>query len=161
MIVMAPEDLRDQAGMERAFRRYFADVREQCPGTLNAMLEPRLVAWDFREKTVTLAVDTRPWMANPGGIVHGGVTAACLDLVMGLLCRYFSGGRMTRTVHQDVDYLRAAKIGKTLCIRAESIKLGSSLCFTRGTVWAEGDPERPLASAVGCYAVDPAGGAST
>lgn len=155
MILMRQEDLRDQAGMERAFRAYFEDVKTDCPGTLNHLLEARPLSCDYDGRAVTLAAETKPWMANPGGILHGGVTAAYLDLVMGLVCRYFSGGKMTRTVHADVNYLRAIPIGETIHIGASVTKLGRGICFSEGRVWAQGQPERLLATASGSYSLQP------
>ena len=153
MILMCQKDLNDQAGMERAFQTYFRDIKKDCPGTLNDLLEARFVACDFLSRSLALSSETKPWMANPGDILHGGITAAYLDLVMGLICRYYSGGRMTRTVHTDVSYLRAIPIGKNICIEAKATKLGTGICFAEGRIYFPGETERLLATAVGTYSV--------
>ena len=153
MIVMAEDTLHDQAGMERAFRTYFQTLREESPDTLNAMLNADFLACDRERMTVTLRAETKPWMTNPGNILHGGVTAAYLDLAMGLLCRYFTGGRMTPTIHVDVTYLRTITVGDALCFRASMVKAGGTICFTEASLWGEDRPDRPLASATGAYHV--------
>lgn len=154
MIIMDENSLHDQAGMERAFRAYFEDVYTVCPGTVNALVNARLQSCDYSEQWVVLSAETAPWMANPGGILHGGITAAYLDLVMGLLCRYYSGGRMNRTIHMDVNYLRAVEIGSRICVRAEISKLGRGICFSSGSIWREDDPTRLLATATAAYSVE-------
>ena len=154
MILMDPADLQDQAGMYRAFARYFQDVQTLCPGSLNAMLDASISCCSYSKRQIILQAETKPWMANPGGILHGGITSAYLDLSMGLICRYFSGGRMTRTIHADVNYLRAVPIGTRICIRASLTKPGSGVCFTEGAIWADGSPQRLLATANGAYSVD-------
>ena len=153
MILMDKSDLLDQAGMERAFSRYFEDVKGECGDTLNAMLDAHVLSCDFAARSVVLWAETTPWMANPGGITHGGISAAYLDLVMGLLCRYFSNGHMTVSIHMDVNYLRAIPIGTRLCIQAKITKAGKSICFVEGSLWAENDPEELLATAGGAYSV--------
>lgn len=153
MILMDPETLHDQAGMERAFQKYFLDVKQECGDTLNAMLNPHLLSCSYDERSVILSAETEPWMANPGGILHGGITAAYLDLVMGLLCRYFSNGHMTVSIHMDVNYLRAVPIGQKLCIQARVTKTGHSICFVEGSLWAEDQPDYLLATAGGAYSV--------
>lgn len=153
MILMKEEDLMDQAGMERAFRNYFRDVKQQCPGTLNDMLDAEFLCCDRENMTVTLRTRTKPWMANPGGITHGGITAAYMDLIMGLLCRYFSGGRMTVSIHVDVNYLRAVPIGREIRIGAKITKAGNSICFAEGRMWMPEEPTVPLVTAGGSYSV--------
>lgn len=153
MILMDKRDLLDQAGMERAFRRYFEDVKRECGGTLNDMLDAHVRSCDFDDRSVILWAETKPWMANPGGITHGGITAAYLDLVMGLLCRYFSNGYMTVSIHMDVNYLRAIPIGTRLCVQAKITKTGKSICFVEGSLWAEDVHEELLATAGGAYSV--------
>lgn len=153
MILMDKAHMNDQAGMETAFQNYFRDVKTECPGTLNDMLDAHVESCDWAGRAVTLSAETKPWMANPGGITHGGITAAYMDLTLGLLCRYFSGGRMTVSIHVDVTYLRAVPIGKRICIGAKITKTGNSICFAEGRMWFPEEPDEPLVTATGSYSV--------
>ena len=152
MVLMKKEDLLDQAGMERAFRGYFEDIKQQCGGTLNDMLDMELLCCSREEETVELSARTKPWMANPGGITHGGIIGAYLDVVMGLLCRYFSGGHMTVSIHMDVNYLRAVPIGEHIRVGAKLTKAGSSICFVEGYI-RDQKGETLFATAGGTYSV--------
>ena len=58
-------------------------LRRSLPG-LN--LFPRFVDCDGPRLQLELAFDTKPWMSNPMGVVHGGVTAILMDTAMGILC---------------------------------------------------------------------------
>lgn len=153
MITMNPDTLLDQAGMERAFTQYFEDVKTQCSGTLNPMLDAHLLSCSREQQTLTVWAEPQPWMANPGGILHGGIIAAYMDVVMGLLCRYCSGGYMPVSIHVDVDYLRAVPIQGKIIVEARINHLGSSLCAAEAKLWAFDQPQRLLATAGGTYSI--------
>ena len=155
MIVLRKEDLKDQEGMARAFRWYFENVAADadCRGTFNTMLGARFEACDYAKKTLTLSMEAQHWMANPSRMMHGGVTASLLDMAMGLLCRYCSGGFMTPTISMSVDYLRPAPIDRRLFIRAEITMCGFTVCHAVGSMWAEDKPEKLLATSAGSYYV--------
>ena len=153
MIVLKKEDLNSQEGMERAFRGYFVEAKRQFEGQFNTMLGTELEACSYEKQTVTLTMAPQPWMGNPMGILHGGVTASVLDMTMGLLCRYFSGGYMTPTVSMNVQYLRAGSLDRRLYIRAELTKRGMGVCYALGRLWEEGAEDRLLATSSGAYYV--------
>lgn len=155
MIVLRNEDLHDQAGMERAFRWYFEHVGDDpdCRGTFNTMLAAQFESCDYARRVLILRMEAQHWMSNPGRMLHGGVTASILDMAMGLLCRYCSGGHMTPTVSMSVDYLRPAPLDRALYIRAEVTSRGFSICHAVGSMWADGTPEKLLATASGAYYV--------
>lgn len=153
MIYLDREDLRDQKGMERAFRKYFQDVQKECDGTFNAMLDVAFESCDFEKKSLTVRVALKPWMANPGGILHGGVSASLMDYAMGLLCRYFGGGVMTPTVSMEVGYQRPGVIGGQLLVRADMTMCGFTLCHATGRAWMEGDEDKTVCTATGVYYV--------
>ncbi|MBR2716633.1 MAG: PaaI family thioesterase [Oscillospiraceae bacterium] len=153
MIVLDPADLTSQEGMERSFRGYFIDAKREFDGQFNTMLHTELVDCSYDDSTLTLAMEPEPWMGNPMGILHGGITASVLDLTMGLLCRYCSGGFMTPTVSMDVQYLRAAALDRRLFIRAELTKRGMGICYAVSRLWAEDREDRLIATASGAYYV--------
>ena len=153
MIVLDGKDLHDQAGMERAFRQYFIDAAREFSGQFNTLLGTELYTCDFARSVVTLTLAPQPWMGNPMGILHGGITASLLDMTMGLLCRYCSGGYMTPTVSMSVNYLRSGPLDKRLYVRAELTKRGMSVCYADGRLWAEGSEDRLIATATAAYYV--------
>ena len=153
MLALRESDLHDQAGMERAFQDYFARVASEQSGTFNAMLSPTLVQCGYEGKTLVLRAELRDWMRNPGGILHGGITASLLDFTMGILARYCTGGRMTPTVSMDVGYLRAGPTKGAVYMKAKIVKPGRRFVHAACTLWAEGQEDRPLATATGIYSV--------
>lgn len=155
MIVLPREYLHDQEGMEHAFRWYFENVCSdpQCDGTFNTMLDARFESCDHERRRLVISIEGVRWMSNPSSILHGGVTAAVLDMAMGLLCRYCTGGYMTPTIDMSVSYLRPAPLGKKLMIEAEVTKPGFSICHVIGRMWVDGAEDAVLATSAGSYYV--------
>ena len=155
MIVLLPEDLHDQAGMERAFRWYFEHVGEDpdCDGTFNTMLDCRYESCDYASRKLIVSMQGKHWMSNPSKMLHGGVTASVLDMVMGLLSRYCSGGYMTPTIDMSVSYLRPAPVNKKLFVEAEVTRRGFSICHAIARMWEEGKENALLATSAGSYYV--------
>lgn len=155
MIRMPEEYLGSQAGMEKAFANYFEQLytggHEQ---TLNALLKPELLSCDYEGRSLTMAVPVETWMTNPNLIFHGGMTATVADLVMGLVSRYFAGGKLTPTVNMNISYLGSVPLGGKLCCRATCDKAGFSLVYVSAVLWCEGEEDRPAATATATYYVN-------
>lgn len=153
MIIIPEETLHDQKGMEEAFRIYWQKLFQDNGSTMNAVLKPQQLDCNFEKQTLTLAVKAEPWMMNPNNVMHGGITASVADMVMGLVSRYFSGGKITPTIQMDMSYLAPVPNGSTLVCRAELIKAGFSITTASARLWTAEDSERPVATATGIYHV--------
>lgn len=151
MIQMNKTDLNSQEGMERALREYLDRLTDNGDGTFNGMVAAALDRCDYEKRTLVLRVQTQSWMENPNGVLHGGVSAAILDIAMGTLARYFTGGGMTPTVSMSVNYLRPVPVGAVIYLRAELPMRGFTLCHASCRMWVEGQPDRSLCTATGVY----------
>lgn len=150
-IHMSKEDTHDQEGMERAFRKYFEDLKNYGGQQLNELLECDFVFCSFEEKEVWLKANPKPWMSNPEGLMHGGIIASYLDYAMGILCHYSVGEKLMPTIHMDINYLRPVYIGKPIWIRAKIIRQGKKVTYTESGIYPEGMKERLLAAGTGSY----------
>lgn len=153
MIDFRKEDLNDEEGMRRAYAYYEEQIRSVYADTFNGMLGARLQSCDYEGKEVTFVMDPAPWMANPNGVMHGGVTASFLDFSMGIVSRYFAGGHLTPTVSMNVNYLRPVALDKPLYCRACVKMNGFHLSAVTAELWAEGEREHLSATAEGSYYV--------
>ena len=144
----------DQQGMENACRAYFEKL-EGAEEQLNQLLDAEFYSCSFEEKKLTLKAKPKPWMANPNGLMHGGITASYFDYAMGVLSIYMSGWRMTPTLHMDVNYMRPIKIGKPICIETRVMKAGNKITYLDAVMYPENMPDKLLASATGAYYLVP------
>lgn len=145
------QDLRGQEDMERVFSGYFANMQNKGAGSFGAMLNTRLAHCDYKSRSIILRMELKDWMANPYGILHGGISAAVLDMAMGILCGYFSGGVMTPTVSMEVNYVKPGVIGGQLMIQADLTGCGATLCHAAAKAWMEDTPDRTVCTAAGVY----------
>lgn len=70
------------------------------------LLEPRLVACQCEEKTVTFAFPVKEWELNPEGGLHGGIIVTGFDVSFGLLCHYFAKQQMVTTINIATNFLK-------------------------------------------------------
>mgnify|MGYP004690967207 CR=1 FL=1 len=142
--------LASQAGMEAAMRDY-VDVINTQQNTFNKMLTPALLECSYEDKTVTFSFAVEPWMSNPQGIVHGGITASVLDFAMGFLCRYCSDGNMTPTVDMQIAYLRPIPLEGHIAVKARCVMSGRTIARTTAEAWSDARPGKICATASGTY----------
>ena len=153
MIDFRKEDLHDAEGMRRAYAYYEEQIHAHYADTFNGMLNAHLVTCDYNGHTATFAMDGKPWMANPNGVLHGGVTASFLDFTMGVVSRYYSGGHITPTIQMNVNYLRPVPIKGPIYCRATVRLNGLHICGVTAELWTGNDSQSLCATAEGSYYV--------
>lgn len=95
------------------------------PSPLAKWLNGTLVAAD--EGTLTAEFLVRPDMANPVGVLHGGVIAAIMDDLMGATVYALGAEAFFTSVNLNVDYLFSAHVGETVTARSEVIRQGKKI----------------------------------
>lgn len=97
-------------------------------GTFNDWVGLRVE--EYGDGRVVMAVDREDYKDNPGGIMHGGVTATLIDVAGGLaIGSTYEGDPMMATTSLDVDYLRP--ITDTAYATAEVVRIGSATGIAR------------------------------
>lgn len=93
----------------------------------------------YEEGEVVLSVDCEAFKQNPGGILHGGVTATLIDVAGGIaIGSTFDDNPMMATTSLDVQYLRP--ITDTAYATAEVVRIGSATGIAQVDVEST-DPE--------------------
>ncbi len=98
---------------------------EMSPSPLGRWLNGKLIVAEEGSLTVEFVV--REEMTNPGKILHGGVSAAMMDDVMGMTV--FSLGRESfyTTVNLSIDYLLPAKVSDVIYVKSKVIRAGKTV----------------------------------
>ena len=117
--------------------------------TIDAGLDPQLEEYDPAAGVLAHSFATGPWMRNPIGILHGGITATALDITLGAVCCAFAG-HLTPTVSLQSSYLLPGTIGPRLHVRAHITSAGRTLAYVTGSAWQQ-DEAAPMATATGVY----------
>lgn len=110
----------------------------------------RLVSCDEETRTIELAFDTKPWMANPMGVVHGGVVAILMDNGMGVACHSLYK-KANPTITMNLNYQRPVPLNATVIVRARVVSFGRTVSHTSAELYLEGQPDRILVTATGVY----------
>src|SRR5438445_9082867 len=89
--------------------------------------------------TSELRLKLEPHHLNPGGIAHGGVVAAMLDVAAGLAHRSKLGPDATHvTVQLHINYMKAVRSGMVTA-RGVSLQTGRRVGYSEATLYNEDD----------------------
>ena len=104
--------------------------------------------------SLVLGYQTKPWMSNIWGVVHGGVVANLVDTCMGITCAV-QCGVITPTVSMTVNYARPVPLDGEVIVRTRTIRCGATSGQMSAEVCLAGQPDRPLVTASGVYCTKP------
>ncbi|PTX55781.1 uncharacterized protein (TIGR00369 family) [Litoreibacter ponti] len=133
----------DEAALRDFLRRDFTQVADD---------------FDFVEIAppfVTMALTASDKHLRPGGTVSGPSMFALADV-----CAYFcilsvlGPVALAVTTNCAIDFMRKPAPGRLLC-RMELLKLGRALAVCEGRLFAEAEPDRPVARASLTYSIPP------
>ena len=129
-------------------------VRANPQGVPDPSADLTLIDCDGPTGSLTLSYQTRPWMANIWGVVHGGVTANLVDTCMGITCAA-QCGVITPTISMTVNYARPVPLDTEVTVRTRTIRCGATSGQMSAEVCLPGQPDRPLVTASGTYYTKP------
>lgn len=148
-VQLTTEELRRRA---QAFLDYRARETPRAAPDPSAALT--LVDCDGPAGSLVLAYETKPWMANIWGVVHGGVIATLVDTCMGITCGV-QCGLITPTVSMTVNYARPVPLDALVHVRTRTVRCGATSGHINAELYPAGQPGRLLATASGAYCTKP------
>jgi uncharacterized protein (TIGR00369 family) len=102
------------------------------PGTPDPGLTMRQVFTDLPHKTAegaALSVLSSPWLANPRGVMHGGILAVLAEYVASSALD--GGGGAWQPSSLRINYLRPSPLGEVVSVRAVRIQQGRKLALVK------------------------------
>ncbi len=94
------------------------------------------LSFSYGEETCRIELESKDFMFNPQGTLHGGVISFILDVSMGHLCKKFLG--MSTTLEMKVQFLRPVKTGNIYC-ESRFLKKGNKIIALESNLYNEED----------------------
>ena len=104
--------------------------------------------------SLVLRYQTKPWMANVWGVVHGGVTANLVDTCMGIAIAA-QCGVITPTVSLTVNYARPVPLDAEVTVRIRTVRCGATSGQMTAEICLPEQPDKLLVTASGAYCTKP------
>ena len=128
------------------------EQRQRAAATLHDLPFARLIGMrliDVRYGEAVIGIEMRDELRQPGGILHGGVTATLIDTAMAFAAlSMLEPGEKTSTVDLTVHYLRPLVSGHFVCT-AKTVRAGKRI-FTMSAEVAN-DEGKLIATSLSTY----------
>ena len=120
------------------------------PTVPNTQMSPDLVSFDSEQRIAELAYETREWMKNPLGQVHGGMVGLLMDAGMGATV-YSVYGFTAPSITMTLNYIRPVPADTRIHVRTHLVSCGKNTCHAVAEMTAEGQPDRVLVTATSVF----------
>ena len=141
--------------LRRRVERFLGVRAEKSPqGIPDPSADLTLVDCDGAAGSLVLRYETKPWMSNIWGVVHGGVTAALVDSCMGITCG-IQCGLITPTISMTVNYARPVPLNAAVEVRTRTASCGAAIGQMYAEIYPAGQPDKLLVTASGAYSTKP------
>jgi len=115
------------------FKTQIGKNASQSPSPLMRWLNPTFES--VAEGALEFSYVVREEMTNPMKVLHGGVTAAIIDDVLGATVFSLGNTHLYTTVNLAVDYFSTAKEGDTIIAITSVVKTGNKIINVQCEVW--------------------------
>ncbi len=116
---------QNEAEMLHRANDYLEYIKTESPDCINRRMPYTIEDYSFDQKYITYGFETKDWMMNPGGVLHGGMMCTMYDIAMGVTSRAFSG-YYTPTVNISVTYLCPVPNNDKVLVTCRVTRLGST-----------------------------------
>lgn len=91
----------------------------------------------IEDGSIAFAMHAQEWMANPAGVIHGGMTSTLLDTALTLcVIAKLPAGKMCTTTNLNVQFVRPLfPNGEKIIARGTVVHIGASTATSEGRVY--------------------------
>ena len=141
--------------LRRRVEQFLVTRAEKSPtGFPDPSVDLTLLDCDGPSGCLVLGYETKPWMANVWGVVHGGVLANLVDTCMGITCAA-QCRLITPTISMTINYARPVPLNTKLEVRTRTVRCGATSGQLSAEVYPAGQPDKLLVTASGAYCTKP------
>lgn len=90
---------------------------------------------DVKRGEVELEFDVRPEMANPTGLLHGGMQCALMDDTIGVTSATLGYEGFLITIDFHVDYLGKVKVGEKVRVKGQIVREGRKIVHAMAEIY--------------------------
>lgn len=132
-------DINNQLGYLQSFigKEFLAS-----PSPFMRWLKPIVLSAEWGK--LSFQYTARPEMINPMGILHGGVTAAIMDDIVGATMFTFNEQYFYATINNSIDYFAPARESEPLIAETQVIRKGNRVVNVQCEIW-NGDRTKLIA----------------
>ena len=112
-----------EAHVEKTLYQNNIEQEEQ----INGMMRCSAGGCNFDEQSLVFEFPVEKWQTNRVGQLHGGIICTAFDITVAALARFYIGENFAPTVSLNVNYIRPAREGDTLVVKAKITSIGRRL----------------------------------
>jgi acyl-coenzyme A thioesterase 13 len=117
----------------KSIRQFIGKEFSASPSPFMLWLKP--VVLKAQEGSLEFQYTVRKEMTNPIGILHGGVTAAIIDDVIGATMFSFGEEHFYTTINNVIDYFASAKLDDVIIAETQVTKKGKQFVNAQCEIW--------------------------
>ena len=127
-------------------------LQAMTPDGVSGILDLEMLSYDPVNSSCLFRAKTQPWMKNPAGTLHGGLSATILDHAMGALmfCLKEEEG-FCPTVEMQTSYHRPLIPGKDVLVRARVVSKTKRFIHMAAEAAQDSAPEKTCISGTAIY----------
>jgi acyl-coenzyme A thioesterase 13 len=107
----------------------------QSPSPFTMWLKPRILSVELGKMAFQFTI--RKEMTNPMGGLHGGVTAAIIDDMIGVTLFVYNDDTFYTTINNVIDYLSTAIENDVIIAETSIIRKGKQMVNAQCEIWNE------------------------
>lgn len=116
-------------------QRYIGKEFTESPSPFMHWLKPIVVSAEYGKLSFRYTI--RKEMTNPVGGLHGGVTAAIVDDIIGATMFSFNEEHFYTSVNNVIDYFSPAKVNDIIIAETSIIRKGKQMVNAQCEIWNE------------------------
>lgn len=109
-------------------RKAIEELNERLPDSIGQLFGFELLNADEVQNTYLFSCQTKPWMTNAFGTLHGGMSASIVDQAMGFVVYgLMTGEGIAPTAQMQMSYLAPLTPGEDVLVSVHAVSRGSTL----------------------------------